>query len=189
MHDREAADDLARYAESHSQRKGARICSSPSGAAQAVQFEQFRAGKQISKTLKASIAETVLINCIDSRSVSGIPGWRRTTGVRIRSQQLRSGDPNLAEAPPKLAEPRVDLSSTYRIEIARLGKLTSGKGELSGRDDLFVNAAIRRLLSLWTGTSPLACAYPHAEVMWFRKKKSPCIFCNRRCKNEPRYAA
>lgn len=56
-------------------------------------------------------------------------------------------EPNPAGA-PKLEELRVDLARTYRVEIARLGKLTSVKGELSGREDLFVDGEVEGSIDL-----------------------------------------
>jgi cytoskeletal protein CcmA (bactofilin family) len=56
-------------------------------------------------------------------------------------------EPKAAEA-PKLEEPRADLARTIRAEMARIGKLVSVKGELSGREDLFVDGEVEGSVEL-----------------------------------------
>jgi cytoskeletal protein CcmA (bactofilin family) len=56
-------------------------------------------------------------------------------------------EPGPAEA-PKLEEPRAELARTMRAEMARLGKLVSVKGELAGREDLFVDGEVEGSIEL-----------------------------------------
>jgi len=51
-----------------------------------------------------------------------------------------------AEAPKE--ESRPELGRTIRAEMARIGKLVSVKGELSGREDLFVDGEVEGSIDL-----------------------------------------
>ena len=76
-----------------------------------------------------------------------------------------------AEVPKE--EPRAELGRTIRAEMARIGKLVSVKGELSGREDLFVDGEVEGSIDL---TGHLLTVGPNGRIRANIQAQSVVVF-------------
>jgi cytoskeletal protein CcmA (bactofilin family) len=76
-----------------------------------------------------------------------------------------------AEVPKE--EPRAELGRTIRAEMARIGKLVSVKGELSGREDLLVDGEVEGSIDL---TGHLLTVGPNGRIRANIQAQSVVVF-------------